>query len=67
MRVTDDDNGFLLGAMTDQQAKRVMSLLIGAGVRAEYRSFPDVGHSMHGERPELYVGTLLSWVSSVGA
>ena len=22
-----------------------------------YRSFPDVGHSMHGERPELYVDT----------
>ena len=27
-----------------------------------YRSFPDVGHSMHGDRPELYVETLFEWV-----
>ena len=27
--------------------------------------FPDVGHSMHGERPELYVETLLDWVEGL--
>ena len=48
--------------MSDQQAQRVQDLLTGAGVTVEYRSFPDVGHSMHGERPELYVETLLDWV-----
>jgi pimeloyl-ACP methyl ester carboxylesterase len=65
MRVTDDVSGFLFGAMSDQQAQRVRDLLTGAGVRVEYRSFPDVGHSMHGERPELYVQTLVDWVESI--
>jgi pimeloyl-ACP methyl ester carboxylesterase len=65
MRITDDASGFLLGAMSDQQAQRVQNLLTGAGVEVEYRSFPDVGHSMHGDRPELYVETLLDWVESI--
>ena len=65
MRIVDDSSGFLLGAMSDQQAQRVQALLTGAGVEVEYRSFPDVGHSMHGDRPELYVETLLDWVKSI--
>jgi pimeloyl-ACP methyl ester carboxylesterase len=64
-RITDDASGFLFGAMSDRQAQRVRDLLTGAGVKVEYRSFPDVGHSMHGERPELYVETLLDWVESI--
>jgi pimeloyl-ACP methyl ester carboxylesterase len=66
MRVVDDASGFLFGAMSDQQAQRVQALLTGAGVTVDYRSFPDVGHSMHGDRPELYVETLLDWVGSIG-
>jgi len=62
LRVTNEDSGFLFGAMSDQQANRVQHLLESAGVDVTYRSFPDVGHSMHGERPELYVETLLEWV-----
>jgi pimeloyl-ACP methyl ester carboxylesterase len=65
MRVTAEDSGFLFGAMSDQQAQRVQDLLAGAGVSVEYRSFPDVAHSMHGTRPELYVETLFDWVSTV--
>ena len=65
MRITDDTTGFLLGAMSDQQAKRVQDLLQAAGVPVEYRSFPDVGHSMHGDRPDLYVDTMLEWVKSL--
>jgi pimeloyl-ACP methyl ester carboxylesterase len=34
-------------------------------VPVEYRSFPDVGHAMHGEKPDLYVDTLLDWVKSL--
>jgi pimeloyl-ACP methyl ester carboxylesterase len=64
-RVVNEDNGFLLGAMSDQQADRVRALLEGAGVDVTYRSFPDVGHSMHGERPELYVETLRDWVKGL--
>jgi pimeloyl-ACP methyl ester carboxylesterase len=63
----DDASGFLFGAMTDQQAQRVQALLAGAGVTVDYRSFPDVGHSMHGDRPDLYVETLRDWVRSIGA
>ena len=62
-RIVDEATGFLLGAMSDQQAAA------GAGpsrpprgVAVDYRSFPDVGHSMHGERARAYVDTLLDWV-----
>jgi pimeloyl-ACP methyl ester carboxylesterase len=65
LRFTNEANGFLFGAMSDQQAQRVQDCLRSAGVRVEYRSFPDVGHSMHGERPDLYVDTLLEWVASL--
>jgi pimeloyl-ACP methyl ester carboxylesterase len=66
MRIVDDANGFLFGAMSDEQAQRAQALLTGAGVKVDYRSFPDVGHSMHGDRPELYVETLLDWVGGIG-
>jgi pimeloyl-ACP methyl ester carboxylesterase len=66
MRVTDDATGCLLGAMSDPQAQRARDLLTGAGVTVDHRSFPDVGHSMHGDRPELYVETLLDWVGGIG-
>jgi pimeloyl-ACP methyl ester carboxylesterase len=65
MRIVDDASGFLLGAMTDQQAQRVQELLTEAGTSVDYRSFPDVGHSMHGDRPELYAETLLDWAGSI--
>jgi pimeloyl-ACP methyl ester carboxylesterase len=67
MRITDAANGFLFGAMSDQQAQRVQDLLSAAGVTVQYRSFPDVGHSMHGDRPDLYVETLLDWAKSLPA
>ena len=65
MRVTDEASGFLFGAMSDQQAQRVQALLTGAGVAVQHRSFPDVGHSMHGDRHDLYVKTLSDWVTSL--
>jgi hypothetical protein len=43
----------------------VQDLLTSAGVTVEYRSFPDVAHSMHGTRPELYVETLVEWFTSL--
>jgi pimeloyl-ACP methyl ester carboxylesterase len=65
MRIVDDASGFLLGAMTDQQAQRVRDLLTEAGTAVDYRSFPEVSHSMHGDRPELYAETLRDWVGSI--
>jgi pimeloyl-ACP methyl ester carboxylesterase len=64
-RVVDEDSGTLIGALSDTQARRVQELLHGAGVAVTYRSFPAVGHSMHGTEPDLYVDTLLDWVSSL--
>ncbi len=65
MRVVNDEHGFLFGAMSDQQASRVQHLLTGAGVSVTYRSFPEVGHSMHGSQPELYVATVCEWVAGL--
>jgi hypothetical protein len=65
-RVVDETTGSLLGAMTDTQATRVQDLLREAGVVVDYRSFPAVGHSMHGTESGLYVETLLGWTANLG-
>jgi pimeloyl-ACP methyl ester carboxylesterase len=64
-RMVDEGSGTLMGALSDVQAARVQDLLRGAGVAVTYRSFPTVGHSMHGTEPDLYVDTLLEWVGSL--
>jgi pimeloyl-ACP methyl ester carboxylesterase len=64
-RVVDENTGTLMGALADVQAARVQELLREAGVAVEYRSFPAVGHSMHGTEPDLYVDTLLEWVATL--
>jgi pimeloyl-ACP methyl ester carboxylesterase len=64
-RVVDQNTGTLLGALSDIQAARVLELLREAGVLVDYRSFPSVGHSMHGTEPDLYVDTLLEWTASL--
>ena len=64
-RSVNEATGVLLGAMADVQAARVQELLAEAGVPVDYRSFPSVGHSMHGTQPALYVETLLDWVGSL--
>ncbi len=66
-RVVDETTGTLMGALADVQATRVRELLQQAGVAVEYRSFPAVGHSMHGTEPDLYVDTLLEWVAGLDA
>lgn len=66
-RLVDEATGTLMGALADVQAARVQELLRGAGTAVEYRSFPTVGHSMHGTEPGLYVETLLAWTSSFDA
>ena len=64
-RVVDEATGVLMGALADVQAQRVQELLREAGVSVDYRSFPTVGHSMHGTEPDLYVDTLLDWVATL--
>ncbi|HMK12394.1 MAG TPA: alpha/beta hydrolase [Acidimicrobiales bacterium] len=64
-RHVDEENGFLMGALSDLQAKRVLALLGEAGVAVEYRSFPQMGHSMHGQDPRLYTDTIVEWATKV--
>jgi pimeloyl-ACP methyl ester carboxylesterase len=66
-RHVDEVTGDLMGAMTDQQARRVQDILIAANVTVEYRSFPTVGHAMHDENPQLYVDTVVDWAKTLNA
>ena len=40
---------------------RVRELVTAAGQKIDYRSFPDIGHYMHGQDPRLYTDTLVDW------
>lgn len=62
-RRVDETTGFLMGALSDLQAKRALELLAGAGVTVDYRSFEVMGHSMHGQDPQLFTETLVDWAS----
>jgi len=62
-RYVDEATGFLIGALSDLQARRAVELLGEAGVAVEYRSFEQMGHSMHGQDPRLFTETLVEWVS----
>lgn len=66
MRVVSDE-GFLMGAISDLQAARVRTLVTEhAGQPFDYRSFPQMGHSMHGQDPQLYGDTLVDWANGPG-
>ncbi len=64
-RLVDEPTGFLMGALSDLQAKRALELLGEAGVAVDYRSFEHMGHSMHGQDPQLFTDTLVDWATSV--
>ena len=64
-RVLDESTGCLLGALAEVQAARVRQLVGDAGQRLEYRSFPTMGHSMHGQDPKLFRDTLVEWVATL--
>ena len=64
-RHVDANSGVLMGAISDLQAARVKELISGAGQRFDYRSFPQMAHSMHGQDPELFTATLVEWVKTV--
>jgi pimeloyl-ACP methyl ester carboxylesterase len=63
-RVVDEATGALMGALADVQAARVRQLVGATGQRIDYRSFPSMGHSMHGQDPKLFRDTLVEWVAS---
>lgn len=66
-RHVDENRGFLLGACSDLQAKRVCDLVSLAGQTIDYRSFPQSGHSMHSENPKLFTQLLVEFDSKLKA
>lgn len=62
-----DESGMLMGALSDVQAARAQHLLGVAGVSVDYRSFPEMGHSMHGQDPELFTKVLVEWSRNLPA
>jgi pimeloyl-ACP methyl ester carboxylesterase len=64
-RTTNPETGGLIGALSDLQAERACELIRRAGHPVDYRSFPNVGHSMHGQDPKLFSETLVDWVAAL--
>ena len=62
-----DANGNLLGAASDLQAKRVCELVSHAGHPIDYRSFPQMPHSMHGEAPKQFADLLVEFETKLKA
>jgi pimeloyl-ACP methyl ester carboxylesterase len=60
-------NGALMGAVSDQQVSEARRLIEAAGQRFEYHSFPEMGHSMHGQDPTLYAATFREWARSLAS
>jgi pimeloyl-ACP methyl ester carboxylesterase len=64
-RMVDESTGTLIGAISDLQASRVRELVTQGGNGFDYVSLPTMGHSLHGQDPELFASTLVSWVTSL--
>jgi pimeloyl-ACP methyl ester carboxylesterase len=50
-----------MGAISDEQARRVGELVVSAGEPFEYVDLPDMAHAMHVQDPELFTRLLLDW------
>jgi pimeloyl-ACP methyl ester carboxylesterase len=66
-RYVDENRGYLLGAATDLQARRACELVSAAGQPIDYRSFPRMPHSMHGEDPKLFTELLVEFEAKLRA
>ncbi len=64
-RMVDEASGMLMGALSDVQANRVRELVTATGQPIGYQSFPEMGHSMHGQDPELFSGVLTKWAEAL--
>lgn len=64
-RHVDPVTGRLQGAISDLQAAMVCETVSGAGQPIDYRSFPEMGHFMHSQDPDLFARTLFDWYDSL--
>ena len=60
-RMVDEATGHLMGASSDLQARRVCEIVREAGQPVDYRSLPEMGHSLHGQDPEQFADILVDW------
>ena len=65
-RMLDEETGGARGAMSDVQAKRARELVAQAGQPIEYVSLPTMGHSLHGQDPQLFAKILTEWAAKLG-
>jgi hypothetical protein len=63
-RHVDETTGFVMGAISDLQASKVRELVEAAGQPFDYRSFPQMGHAMHSQDPQLFADTLSEWATA---
>lgn len=61
----DAETGYMMGAISDAQVRKVRELIEAAGQPFDYRSFPQMGHSMHGQDPKLFADTLSEWAQAI--
>lgn len=64
-RHVDEKAGYLFGAASDIQANRACELVASSGQRIDYKSFPKMGHSMHGEDPKLFTQLLIEFEATL--
>jgi pimeloyl-ACP methyl ester carboxylesterase len=66
-RHVDPASGRLMGALTDEQARRAGELIAAAGQPFDYVSLPDAAHAMHAADPERYAGVVREWAGKLAS
>ena len=61
----DEKTGNLFGASAVRQVDQVERLVKNTGQQFTRLSFPEMGHSMHGQDPSLFVRTLVDWSTTL--
>jgi len=61
----DEKTGNLMGASTIRQVDQVERLVKNAGQPFTRLSFPQMGHFMHSQDPELFVRILVDWAKTL--
>ncbi|HTP78512.1 MAG TPA: alpha/beta hydrolase [Rhizomicrobium sp.] len=66
-RMVDPETGWLLGAISDLQTKKVGDIVRAAGQPFTYVDAPDAAHSMHDADPDRFAAILTEWAASLPA
>ncbi len=64
-RDIDAETGSLMGAISEEQVRRVRDLVTAAGQPFELLDVPDVAHAMHRHEPELFATTIRDWSATL--